>query len=465
MMNPLQICGVVMILLTIILIGVWSGRHVKNASDFEFGKGYGNAGFVSGIMMGTLIGGSSTIGTAQLAYTQGISASWYALSCGIACLVIALLYIKPFRHAKVPTLLGIIHREYGSHIELISAILVCFASFVAVIPQLIASSSVLPVIFPGMSVRLSVALTAGLILIYVAFGGALGASLLGRVKIILLYIAVLFGIYIVMKETGLRFLWDSLDHSYFDLFANGIGKESSKALSVILGVVTSQLYMQAVTSASSDRTARRGELISAFLIPPVGIASALIGMFMRVNHPNLANSKDAFSQFVLLYMPDFLGGIVLATLLLAIVGSSAGSLLNLTTIIHQDIIAPRTKWFDNPKVFLLFTRLCIVCFLTIACLLSTGILGDIVLNFTTAAAGLQAATLFAPLMYAMLFPGKIDHHWVFAAVIVGAGLSVIFSVWNILPIDGLSAGFLGSVLCCACGAVSKKLYGEHAPLL
>lgn len=456
MINPLQLCGVLVILLVVIVIGIRSGHHVKNTTDFESGGGNTNSGFVSGIMMGSMIGGSSTIGIAQAAYTQGISACWYALSCGLSCLVIALLYIKPFRHAKAPTLLGLIGREYGAHTELASAILVCFSAFVTVIPQLISSSAVLPVIFPGLSVRSSVVLTAGLVLVYLVFGGALGASQLGKVKALLLYIAVLSGTYIVMKETGLAFLFNTLDHSYFDLFVNGVSEEGSTALSVILGMITSQLYMQAVTSATSNRTAKHGELISALLIPPVGIASALIGMFMRVVHPELANPKDAFSQFVLLYMPDFLGGIVLAALLLAIVGSSAGSLLDLVTVIRRDIVGPRIHRFADLRYSLTFTRLCIIVLLATACFLSSGILGDAVLFFTTASVGLRAAAIFAPLMCAMLFPGKIDRYCAFAAVITGALLSVFFGLWDILPINGACVGTLGSALFCALGAIFKR---------
>lgn len=454
---PLQLCGVLAVLALVVSIGVWSVRYIKNGADFEYGDAQkSGVGFVFGIIMGTIIGGSSTIGTAQLAYTQGISAACYAISCGLAFLVISLFYVRLFRRAKLPTLLGITSHEYGKRIELPSAILICLVAFLAIIPQLIASTAVLPIIFPGLSVSASVVITAALILIYIVFGGALGAGLLGRVKVILLYIAVLTGLFIVMRRGGLAGLRAGLDTSYFDLFQAGVFKESSKAVSIIMGVLSAQLYMQTVVAAKSEKAARRGTFLCGIMIPPVGIISALIGMFMRVHHPELPNPKDAFTQFVLLYMPDFFGGMVLATLLLAIVGASAGCLLDLATIIHRDIVSPRTHRYDDPKHSLRLNRLTIIGFLAVGCLLSTGLLGDAVLFFTTVSNGLRASVLFVPLMCAMLLPGKVDHHWAFASVFVGAALCMVFSFWSVLSVDGAGAGVLGSAACCAIGALVQK---------
>ena len=208
----------------------------------------------------------------------------------------------------------------------------------------------------------------------------------------------------------------------------------------------------------SDKTSQRGLFMSAVLIPPVGLASVLIGMFMRINHPAIENAKDVFPQFVLLYMPDLLAGIVMGTLLLAIIGSGAAATMEISTIVYRDIIGPRTHHLNSSKTALLFTRFCIVSLLAVGCFLSTGLLGDTVLTFTSAAIGLRTASMFVPLMCAMFFSGKIDRHWVFISLIVGTALALLFSLWDVLPIDGLAAGFLGSILCCLFGAVSKKIH-------
>ena len=59
--------------------------------------------------------------------------------------------------------------------------------------------------------------------------------------------------------------------------ARGPAKDLGSGLSLLLGVLSTQIYGQAVMSAKSDGEARRGALLSTFLIPPIGAACILIG--------------------------------------------------------------------------------------------------------------------------------------------------------------------------------------------
>ena len=58
--------GAALVLCIISAVGVWSGRKVKSASDFSGGKKQAGRGIVAGALIGTIVGGASTIGTAQL---------------------------------------------------------------------------------------------------------------------------------------------------------------------------------------------------------------------------------------------------------------------------------------------------------------------------------------------------------------------------------------------------------------
>ena len=99
------------LLLTIVLIlglSIFSGMKNKKP-----GQKNGSM-VVAGIIMGTLVGGSSTVGTAQLAYTYGMSAWWFTLGGGISCLVLALGFAGPLRHNGGHTLVGMVNNEFGS---------------------------------------------------------------------------------------------------------------------------------------------------------------------------------------------------------------------------------------------------------------------------------------------------------------------------------------------------------------
>lgn len=85
-----HIAGVVLTLLVITSIIVMSSRKVANAKEFTLGGGKTSSFMVSSAIMGTLVGGSSTIGTAQLAFSYGFSAIWFCLGAGLGCLLLAI---------------------------------------------------------------------------------------------------------------------------------------------------------------------------------------------------------------------------------------------------------------------------------------------------------------------------------------------------------------------------------------
>ena len=77
-MTWMHYMGSALVILLIIGIGIYSGKHVGTSSNSNKGR-RATTGLVTGALLGTLVGGSSTIGTAQLAYTYGFSAWWFTL--------------------------------------------------------------------------------------------------------------------------------------------------------------------------------------------------------------------------------------------------------------------------------------------------------------------------------------------------------------------------------------------------
>ena len=456
-MNLMRSIGTIAVLLLIAGVGILSGRKVRSNKDFESGGQRAKAGIVSGIMMGTLIGGASTIGTAQLAYHYGIAACWYTIGGGLGCLTIALLYVRLYRKNRTPTLIGIIREEYGAKAGTVASVLVCVSMFLNVIAQLFSSTAVIPTLFPGLSLPAALALAAVLMLIYVVFGGVFGAGQAGQVKTLLVYLSIIAGAVIALKNTGIHVLLNKLNHAvYFNMFSRGAWDMLTNTLAVILGVVTTQTQMQAILTGKSEQIARRGAIISAVLIPPIGFGSAIIGMFMRVNHPELLNAKDALPQFILNYMPDLAAGVVMGTLLIAIVGLGAGIVLGIGTIMTNDLIIPAFRRPLSSKETLLCARGCIAGLLLVGCFLSTGTLGDIILNFATMSMGLRASIIFAPFMCAVFLPGKVCSRWIMAAFFCGPGLVLLFELWRGLPFGPLFAGILGSAICCVVGFLKRS---------
>ena len=236
------------------------------------------------------------------------------------------------------------------------------------------------------------------------------------------------------------------------LFARGVGTDGGACLSLILGVLTTQTYAQAVMSAKSDKAGVQGALISAFLIPPIGIGGILVGLYMRANaalYPGLT-AKTALTTFVTAHMHPVLAGVLLGGLFVTVVGAGAGLALGIASVINNDIVKRLSRKEKD------LTKLWIVFVLVAAGLLSCGALGDTILQFAFMSMGLRGAVIFAPLLWALWLPGKVRTKYAVASIIAGPGAVLVFGLWKVLPFDSLFAGIGIALLIMIIGSLQKK---------
>lgn len=453
-----QLIGLLVSVLGIAGLAIYSGTKPQTFDNVN------KAPIVAGIIIGTLVGGSSTVGTAQLAFTYGMSAWWFTLGGGIACLVLALVYVKPLRRSGCMTLTGIIGKEFGETADIAASILNSVGTFINVISQLLAGTAVLAVVFPNMGIIPELVITAGFMAVYVIFGGSQGTGLVGILKTALLYLSMMGCAFVVLHliggVSGVKDMVASIetDVNLSSVFARGVGKDMGACLSLILGVLTTQTYAMAVMSGKSDRASQIGALSGAVLIPPIGIGGILVGLYMRANCPDIA-AKTALTSFVLEHLPDLAGGVVLGALFIAVVGTGAGLAMGISTIVRRDIISRvnpelTTNYAANRRL----NYIIILIVLAAGCFLSTGKLGDTILSFAFMSMGLRGAVVFVPLCCALWLPGKIDRQCVIAAITAGPLLVLLCGTVLPLPggIDSLFAGIAASFLCCLAGYFVKK---------
>lgn len=458
-MSFLQILGMLVSVAGIVIVSVYSGTKKST------GENTNGAGITAGIIMGTLVGGSSTIGTAQLAYNFGMSAWWFTLGGGLACLVQTILFCHPLRESHQPTLIGIIRKEYGNTAGMSASVLNAIGTFINIISQLLAASAVVQVVWPLLGTPAAVVISAVFMVLYVVFGGTKGAGMVGILKLVLLYASMIIcGLTAVRLFGGLPNIFESMRQyqeetgvNYFSLFARGAGKDIGAFLSLILGVLTTQTYAQAYITAKSDKAARLGGLISTLMIPPIGILGIIVGLYMRsITDPSVFAAKTALTEFVLQNMPGLTGGIALGTLFIASVGTGAGLSLGISSILVNDIIKkinPRLKEAYQDGVL---SKVLIVVVLGGATLLSLGKLGDTILNFAFMSMGLRGSVVFLPLCFAIWAKGRIPGKYAVASIIISPVLVLIFGtiLSGFLPFDSLFAGIIASAIIMGIGLFS-----------
>ena len=162
----------------IICAAAFSGRKARSHDDFSLaGRDLTSAG-VAWVIIGTLVGGASTIGTVQMAYSNGYAAWYFTLGSGLACLCLAICFAAPLREAEVTTIAEYLGRTFGPNYRRYSSLLTSLGMFVHIIAQFIAAKAILDAVIGGPT-WFSLGLVFLLHLVIVALGGMKGAAWLG----------------------------------------------------------------------------------------------------------------------------------------------------------------------------------------------------------------------------------------------------------------------------------------------
>ncbi len=440
-----HIVSIVATLAVIMTLGVLSGRKVKNAADFNTGGKSAGAVLVAATITGTMIGGSSTIGTAEGAFSHGFSAWWFTLGSALGCLLLAWIYAKPVRQSDCMTIQEIISAEYGRTAGLVTSVLTGIGIVLNIVAQILAANALLGSMF-GFSPLTCSLVSVVIMVCYGLFGGIKGSGLLGMVKLTLLYLtAIVCGVLALMMQGGFGGFWRALPaEQYFNLLSRGVGTDLGMCFNVALGIISTQTYVQAVMIGKSNRAAVRGCLLAAALALPVGFFSVLVGLYMRANFPAMA-AAGAFPDFILQYLPAPLAGVALATLLITVAGTGSGMALGFGTIISSDIYREFIDPKADGKKLLAVSRGIILASLIISAAFTLGNAGSAILGWGSMSMGLRAVVLLAPMTTALFWPGRIRPGAAVSSSCLGVAVMLCGNLLS-LPFDTLFIGLLAAIL-------------------
>ena len=458
-------------------------------------------------MMGTLMGGQSTIGTAQLAFSFGISAWWFTIGAALGAVVLAVFYARPIRRSGCSTLLEIVAREYGRKAETVGSLLFLIGIFISIVAQVLSSSAMIGALF-RLPMLWAAIIGAVLVVLLVLFGGIKSAGAGGIVKLVLLYTSSLAAGGVVLYLAGdlgglyhgiesaytsptLRAVNDlplqagadiDIHQRYGNMLARGPLKDLGGCLSLVLGVVTTQTYAQCIWMGATTRKARRGALYCAFFIPFIGAACTLVGMYMRGHYVTadeltalqaageslpvgmgvIDNSAQAFPAFILLHLPPWLGGVVLGAMLINVLGAASGLSLGAATIVVRDVagnlatffrkVLPSRQSSASHKVHLSTlagTRLAIVGILIVAVAVANLFHGSFINDLGFLSLGLRAVALLFPLSFALWLPGRFSARGVLLAMPSGTAAMLLGKAFD-LPGDPVYYGLMVSLLAILC---------------
>jgi SSS family solute:Na+ symporter len=274
---------------------------------------------------------------------------------------------------------------------------------------------------PALAIAAAALLTLGMIV----SGGIAGAGLVGKLKCFLLYLIMLLSAGMALHEAG---GWNALlaearsQGATLSLWGYGARSAAVDLVSMIIGVLSTQIYLQAVFAAQTVRAARNGALLSAALIPPLGLLGIVVGLHLRGRVPELAaDTARALPFFINQSCPPALAALFLAGLLVIVLGTGAGLALGVTTNLHNDLLI-RLPWMRRWSSMALIRSICFL-ILLLAAFLAWLSLHTAILQWSYVAMGLRGTAVFAGLCLVVFLR---DAPWIRALKPVLFALPVLY---------------------------------------
>lgn len=387
----LELIIIVIYFLVMIAIGMVSRREAKGVDDFLVAGRKGSSLFVTGSLLATIIGGSATVGMAGLGFTQGLTGAWWLLVGSIGLVILGLFLAKKVREFALYTLPELVGKQYDSRMALATSLLIVIAWIGIVAGQIIAAGKILSVVGIGNPLLWMVLFTI-VFVAYTLLGGQYAIIRTDALQAAIIFIGIFGGLALLLSNLG---GWSGLKDSLspeqfaFPLSSQFGGLELVKLL-LLVGltyVVGPDMYSR-LFCAKDSKTARTSVFWAALFIIPLAFGITLIGMGASVLFPQIS-PEQAFPTVIKEILPPFMGGIVLAALLCAVMSSADTTLLSASTILVVDIVG----WFKpslSQRKILSLSRWGIVvlgvCSLMLALMLK-GVINSLLFAYTVYAAG------------------------------------------------------------------------------
>lgn len=425
--------------------GIYAARSIHSAEGYSLGGRSAGVPLIAGSIAGTIIGGGATVGTAQLAFSYGLAAWWFTLGSGIGLAIMGFFYARRMRSTGLATIPEFLNTYYGGHSETASSLISSIGILLSVVASVLPGIQIISAFF-GTAPWISAVILTLLVLAYTFFGGMKSAGVGGIMKMIVICASLMVAGFFAFQDISALPDFDQRFPAmpWLSLFGEGVQPALTSLFSVIVGVLCTQTYVQAIFSAATPITAEIGCIVGALIIIPVGLPSVAIGMYMH------AHAADTLPILVLpAYLMErenaVIAGVAMGGIILSLVGSIGGLSLGIGTMISHDIISPLLR-IKNDKLLLLVTRLSVLAVIITGSVIAILNLDSQVLFWNYLSMALRGGGIFLPLTLAVFCPGRLAPKWAFASMILSTAGSILTATVFPLPLSPLFVGLILSAL-------------------
>lgn len=459
----IQLLIIVIYFVITIAIGFYAKSKTTSSSAFH-GAGLGVLMCVAA-GTGEWLGGTSTTGVSEYGYAYGLSGAWYTIANGLGICVLAIFFAKLYRSLETVTVPGIIEKFIGKDARVIASVLLTFVMIAVGTAQVIAAGT-LGVTVLGLDYVTSVIVLGIGFIVYTLAGGMVAVAYTNTLHLFFMYGGVLLALILTgMQIGGIGNIQGAIPSEYFNWTNIGSSKVYSWIIASILGACTAQAGIQPILAAKDVKVARKAAFITAAVVAPFGIFTALLGMMAKIQFPQLANAKLALPTLMMSLHP-IAGGIVLASIMAAILSTVSPIILACGTMISKDIYQRVIKPEASDKDVLFVSR-CITAISGIISIILAIVMygGTKILDIVYFAYTIRGS-LFVVLLLGIYWK-KTSSKGAIIAMIVTALVSFIWVIYHSIsgqyPIGGLNETYAAVLTALISTVLFSLIFAKDGP--
>jgi SSS family solute:Na+ symporter len=435
-----QLVILVVYMIALLAISWYSTKLMKRTTNQLVGYFLAGRGIpwiiVVALLFGTAIGGTSTVGVAEQAYTRGLSAGWYNGAWGVGAVIAGLFFVRHTRKWRKTTVPEIMGEMFGPAARYISVISMIVFMLVILSLQFVAGGSILTALLPQYFPKMvyGMILSAVVFVLITLIGGLWASGLSNFISCLVIIIGVVLSALFAVPHFG---GWDSILAALpQDLPQRAPGQWTSLTAGLGAGMIFgyigsfvvqgpgAQSTAQIAFAAKGGKTARLGFIVAGIFIFPFGFLCAVFGIIGASRFPGLERAAMALPR-VVSEIPPVIGGTLLAALWAADVSTAVSILMAVATMLVNDVIKKLLK--IEVKNELILSRGCVLITAVLGLLMAMTIVG-MVATITAAMAITSSFTIFflANIYFPKLLKKQMGFWMIFISLIV-------FVLWQYTP--------------------------------
>lgn len=323
------------------IVGMWSVKYTKDTTSFMTAKGLMGPFIVGILMMSEFIGTGSTLGTAQTAFTSGLSAAWNLITLGVGYLLYAFFMAPKFNALQEYTISGALARKYGPAMRVVVSIIMIYALTTVNVSMYTGGAATLAMLL-GISVPSAVYIIGTASILTVSVGGLRGVGISNLIhagfKYLGLVITAIVAWNLIRENPGAM---ARVPAQHFSVTGIGLSTLIAWTVANIGAVFSTQYVIQCISCLNNQTEARNASIVASISIIPIGFIAAFIGLSARALFPDI-KSVMAMPAFLKVMRP-WEAGLVTSSIVAATFVTIMACKIGATALFMKDFYIPLFK--------------------------------------------------------------------------------------------------------------------------